>query len=115
VNNRMGILQPLTNNISQKHSMWWMLVAISALSTLAWFVNTYAPETPGALTIFFVLFITFILSAGRIFIRQARHAWLLAFGAAIFLFLRLIGLHDALYTGLLITSLLSIELYLKKR
>jgi hypothetical protein len=92
-----------------------MLVAITALSTLAWFVNTYAPETPKTLAIFFVLFTTFILSAGRIFIKQARIAWLLALGLTMFLLLRLIGLRDLLYTGLLIASLLSIELYLKKR
>lgn len=90
-------------------------IVVTAASTLAWFVNSYTPDSWQRIAIFFVL-IAIILSSLLIpLLNNVRHILLITGGLLILLVLRYLGLREIIYPLLLIASLLSLELMLRKR
>lgn len=96
-------------------SIRWLIVGISGISALAWFANTYAPDSWQLIAIFFVFAATIIMSLLSYVLNNVRHVFLIALGVLIILFLRLLGLREIIYPLLLAATLLSIELMLRKR
>lgn len=96
-------------------SVWWLFMSISGISALAWFTNTYTPDSwQEVITIFVV--ITIIISSFLLyFLNTMRHILLITGGLLVILILRFWGLREVIYPMLLIASLFSLELMLRKR
>lgn len=92
-----------------------IVIVVTAVSTLAWFVNSYTPDSWQRIGIFFIL-ITIILSSLLIpLLNNVRRVLLVTGGVLILLLLRLLGLREIIYPLLLAATLLSLELMLRKR
>lgn len=102
--------------ISKKsRNIWWIVAGISGLSGLGWFINTFAPNSFIVTLIFFlIVFFTSVCFFLFIF-NNVRRAILLSLGVALFFFLRLLNLREPFYLILLLASIISLELYLRKR
>ncbi len=96
-------------------SVWWLFMSISGVSALAWFANTYTPDSGQRIMILFVLITIIIASLLLYFLNNVRHILLITGGLLILLFLRYLGLREIIYPLLLVASLLSLELVLRKR
>ncbi len=96
-------------------SIWLLIVGISGISGLAWFANTYTPDSWQMIVILFTFIATIITSTLLYFLNNVRHILLITGGLLILLFLRLLGLREIIYPLLLIASLISLELLLRKR
>lgn len=95
--------------------MWPLILAISGLSILGWFVNTFTPDTFFRMAFFFLIaaITTFFFSLS--ILKIVRRAVLVALGVVILLLLRFLGLRDWYYPILLIPVLISLEILLQKR
>ncbi len=96
-------------------SVWWLIIGISGISALAWYANTHTPDSWQMIALFFVLATIIVLSLLLYFLNNVRHVFLITGGMLILLLLRLLGLREIIYPLLLIASLLSLELMLRKR
>ncbi len=94
---------------------WLLIVGISGVSLIAWFVNTYPPDSIVRITIFFFLFFLVSLPISLFFLNNVRRAILLSLGLTVVFLLRILGLRETIYFLLLFISLFSIELMLQKR
>lgn len=100
--------------MKKERNIWWLILAISGLSGIAWFTNTYSPEGTMLLVFFILLFFTSITS-GLFVLNHTRRAFLFSLGVVCFFLLRLLGLREIFYPILLIICLLNLEVYLNKR
>lgn len=97
------------------HSVWWPVITISGVSALAWFVNSYTPDSWQYIAMFFTLVALIITSFLHYLLNNVRHILLITGGVLILLLLRLLGLREIIYPLLLAATLLSLELMLRKR
>lgn len=102
-----------TMKVGQR-SVWWLIIGVTGISALAWFTNTYTPDSWQRIAIFFSLFTLIITSLFFSFLNNVRHILLITGGLLILLLLRLLGLREIIYPLLLLASLLSLELMLRK-
>lgn len=98
-----------------RRSVWWLIAGISGISALAWFANTYTPDSWQMIALFFTLITAILTSFLLYFLNNVRHFLLITGGLLVFFFLRLLGLREIIYPLLLVATLLSIELVLRKR
>ena len=84
-------------------SIWLLIVGISGISGLAWFANTYTPDSWQMIVILFT-FIATIIRAPSSTSNNVRHILLITGGLLILLFLRLLGLREIIYPLLLLAS-----------
>ena len=96
-------------------SVWWLIIGMSGISGLAWFANIYTPDSWQKIEILFTFIATIITSILLYFLNNVRHILLITGGLLILLILRLLGLREIIYPLLLVASLLSLELMLRKR
>ncbi|MBI5621025.1 hypothetical protein HY949_04545 [Candidatus Gottesmanbacteria bacterium] len=96
-------------------SIYWITTSICGISVLAWFANSYTPDSWQMIVIFFVLIMAILMSLLLYFVNNVRHVLLITGGLLILLVLRYLGLREIIYPLLLAASLLSIELMLRKR
>lgn len=96
-------------------SIWWLFVGISGISALAWLTNANAPDSWQVMLLFLILITAITISLLLYFINNMRHIFFITGGLLILLMLRFLGLREIIYPILLIASLLSIELLLRKR
>lgn len=96
-------------------SVWWLFVSICGLSALAWLANAYAPDSWQVILIFFILIMVMITSLLLYFMGNMRHILLITGGVLILLILRFLGLREIIYPLLLVATLFSIELLVRKR
>lgn len=96
-------------------SVWWLVIGISGISALAWFANTYTPDSWQKIASFFALITVILTSLLLYFLNNVRHILLITGGMLVLLILRLVGLREIIYPLLLVASLLSLELMLRKR
>ncbi len=91
---------------------WWLVLGISGISVIAWFVNTYPPDSIRQIAIFFLLFflVTYLINFSLL--NNVRRAFLLSCFLAILLLLRMLNLREPLYPGLLVITLISLEVLL---
>ncbi|MBI3342824.1 hypothetical protein HY032_01585 [Candidatus Gottesmanbacteria bacterium] len=101
--------------VHPRRSVWWLIIGISSISALAWFANTYTPDSWQRITMFFALITVILTSLLLYFLNNVRHILLMAGGLLVILLLRLLGLREIIYPLLLAASLLSLELMLRKR
>lgn len=92
-----------------------IVIDVAAVSFLAWFVNAYSPDSWQRIAIFFVLAAIIIATLSFSLLNNVRRVLLITSGVLILLLLRLLGLREIIYPLLLLASLLSIELVLRKR
>jgi len=95
--------------------MWYLIIGISFLSVLSWFVNTFPPENIPFLILFFVIVGTTTFFFSLFVFKIVRRALLVTLGVVIWLLLRLLGLRDFYYPLLLIPILISLEILFQKR
>lgn len=91
-----------------------LLVGLCGLSTLGWLMHSFAPDGI-RISLFFTLVFTVTAAFSFFVARSRRQAVLAGVGVSTLFFLRLIGLREPLYVILLFASLISLEVYLKKR
>lgn len=96
-------------------NLWWVLLGVIGISAVAWLVNTYPPGQTIHFIIFFLIifFSSFFLSL--FLLNNVRRALLVSLGIALFLLLRYLNLRESYYVVLLIASLGSLEIALRKR
>lgn len=90
-------------------------IVAASVSALAWFVNSYTPDSWQHITIFFALIAIIIATLFFSILNNVRRVLLITGGVLILLLLRLLGLREIIYPLLLLASLLSLELMLRKR
>ena len=101
--------------VHEPRNISWIFFAIIGICVLAWFIHTFAPINIFVILLFFVLvFITSFLLLLYL-LNNVRRALLVTIGITVFLFLRMLGLHDWWYVILLLGSLASLELLFRKR
>lgn len=91
---------------------WWLVLGISGISSIAWFVNTYPPDSLMRIASFFLLFFGTSFFLSRFLINNVRRALLLSLGLTVFFLLRLLGLREPIYIVLLFITLISLEVLL---
>jgi len=101
--------------MKKERNIWWLIVAVSGISSLAWFTNTYDPETPYGLVIFFGLLFITGMTFGLFVTSHMRRSLLFSIGIIVLFLLRLLNLREFFYPVLLLASLISLEVYLNKR
>ncbi len=92
-----------------------LILGISGVSLLGWFVNTYTPDSLFRLVLFFLIIAATVFFTSLFFLKIVRRAALVTLGVGIWLFLRLLGLREIWYLLLLIPCLISLEILLRKR
>lgn len=93
---------------------WWLVLGISGISLVAWFVNAYLPDTALRIAYFFIIFFATSFFLSQFLLNNMRRAVLVSLGLSIFLLLRLLGLREPLYGVLLLSSLISLGLLIKR-
>ncbi len=99
----------------REHNVWHLILGVWGLSALGWFINSYPPTKAQYLIIFFLMVFFSSLFLFLYIFQNARRALLLSIGFAVFLILRLLDLRQPLYPILLLASLISLEVSLRKR
>lgn len=92
-----------------------LIVGISLLCILGWFVNTFRPTSPLLFLIFFTIVAATTFTLSLFMIKIVRRALLVTLGVVIWLLLRLLGLRDFYYPLLLVPLLISLEILFQKR
>jgi hypothetical protein len=95
--------------------MLWLILGISCLSILGWFVNTFQPENLLLLTFFFVIVAATTFCISLFLFKIVRRAILVTIGVLVWFALRLLGLRELWYPLLLILCLISLEILFQKR
>lgn len=95
--------------------MWYLILGISGLSVLGWFVNTFQPENILLLIPFFVIIAATTFFFSLFLLKIVRRAALVTLGVVIWLILRLLGLREIWYPLLLLPCLISLEILFGKR
>src|SRR5947207_13453525 len=93
-------------------NIWFLILGISGVSMLGWFVHTFSPENILFIALFFIIIATATFFCSLFIVKTVRRAFLLTLGVLLFLLLRLFGLRDWYYIILLIACLVSLELLL---
>ena len=93
----------------------WLIVGISGLCLLGWFVNTFQPENILLLVLFFVIIAATVFFSSLFLFKIVRRAVLVTLGVVVWLILRLFGLREFWYPLLLIPCLISLEILFQKR
>lgn len=101
--------------IDKERNLLWLILGISGISILAWFGNTYPPDTMVKIATALLLFFTMISSMSYFLLNNVRHALLLSLGLSIFLILRILQLREPIYPILLLVSVLSLELLFQNK
>lgn len=96
-------------------NIWWLIVGISGLSVLGWFINTFTPDSMQMVALFFLIITVTAFFSSLFVFKIMRRAILVTLGILIWLLLRLMGLRDWYYPILLIPILISLEILLEKR
>lgn len=100
---------------SNPRNIWWLVVAICGICVLAWFVNTYPPHSWQLFIVFFSLIFLTSLFLLLYLLNNVRRSLLLSTGLIVYLILQLLNLRELYYPILLLATLLSLELMLRKR
>jgi len=101
----------------QRHprNLWWLLLGLISISGAAWFVNTYPPVSWQLIAVFFIFLFVSSLCIFLYLLNNVRHALLVSLGVILFLILRYLNLRQSYYIVLLVASLASLEIALRKR
>ncbi len=95
--------------------MWCLILGITGLSVLGWFVNTFPPENILLLVLFFLIIAATAFFSSFFLLKIVRRAVLVTLGVVIWLILRLLGLRELWYPLLLVPCLISLEILFQKR
>lgn len=98
-----------------RRSVGLLIVCISGISALAWFANTYTPDSWQTVITLFTLITVIITSLLLYFLNNVRHILIITGGIVVLLILRYWGLREIIYPMLLMAVLFSLELMLRKR
>lgn len=96
-------------------NIWYLILGISGLSVLGWFVNTFTPDSFGEISLFFVIIAATTFFTSLFLLKIVRRAILVTLGIVVWLLLRLLGLRDWYYPVLLLPILISLEILLRTR
>ncbi len=99
----------------QKRNAWWLIVGISGLSILGWFINTFSPDSFEKIILFFSIIAATTFFSSLFVFKIVRRSILVTLGVMVWLLLRLVGLRDWYYPVLLIPVLVSLEILFEKR
>ena len=89
------------------------MLGLIGVSGTAWLINTYAPGQPVHLVVFFVA--VFVSCFFLFLLNNVRRSTLVSLGVVLYLILRYLNLRQSYYIVLLIASLASLEIALRKR
>ncbi|OGG29174.1 hypothetical protein A2973_01655 [Candidatus Gottesmanbacteria bacterium RIFCSPLOWO2_01_FULL_49_10] len=98
-----------------QRSVWWLIGFVSGISALAWLVNNYSPDSLKIHVLFFSIIFCTSFCLLLYLINNVRRCLLISSGFVVFLVLRSLQLRELLYPLLLVATLLSLELMLRKR
>ncbi len=98
-----------------QRNVWWLILGITGLSGLAWFMNTIPPDSMSQIIEFLLIILVTSFVSAQFLLNNVRRAVLVSVGFSIFLVLRYLGLRDPIYLILLVASLISLEMLLSKK
>ena len=93
----------------------WLIIGISVLSAMGWFINTFEPNSLFSVTLFFFLAAGAIYTLAYFVLNNVRRALFLSLAVLLILLLRLLGLRSIFYVVIVIILVTSLELYSQKR
>lgn len=93
----------------------WLVIGISAMSAIGWFINTFEPNSFFSLTLFFIILAVATYALAYFALNNVRRALLLSLSLFLVLALRLLGLRSVFYVVIIILLVASLELYSQKR
>ncbi|MBI4096363.1 MAG: hypothetical protein HY425_01465 [Candidatus Levybacteria bacterium] len=117
----------------RKRPFWLLVTSLLSLAGIIFLINFYSPSAQfslplGALakggifnfqfsilSVFFLLFFTFLLSLITYLLRSSRRAFLIGFLTIIYLIFRMLNLNSPYFLLLLIALFVSLELFFKKQ
>ena len=92
-----------------------LIVGISGLCLLGWFINTFQPVNITLLIIFFLMISTITFFSSLFVLKIVRRSVLVTLGIVVWLLLRMFGLREIWYPLLLLPCLISLEILFQKR
>lgn len=92
-----------------------LIIGISGISLLGWFVNSFSPDSVWMIALFFVILCASTFFISLFFLKKVSRAAILTLGVAVWLALRFLGLRELYYPILLIPILISLEILLQNR
>jgi hypothetical protein len=95
--------------------MWSLILGISGLSLLGWFINTFTPDSFWVIALFFLIVGATTYFCSLFIFKIVRRAVLITLGVVVWLLLRFVGLRDWYYPVLLVPVLISLEVLFKNR
>lgn len=97
--------------MSRQRNIWHLILGISGLSSLGWFINSFSPNSWQKISFFFFLVFLSSILISQYLLRNLRRAFLVSTGLTVFLILRALDLRSPLYIVLLLACLISLELH----
>ena len=95
------------------HAMWQLIMGISGISILGWFVNSVSPSSLSVIgALFFIIGMT-VFSLSYLILKSTRRAGIVTGGMLAWLLLRFVGLRDWYYPFLLILIIFSLDILLR--
>ncbi len=82
---------------------------------MAWFVNTYPPDSILRIASFFLLFFLTTLLISIFFLKNVRQGLFVSLGLTVFFLLRMLNLREPLYPLLLLAALISLEVLFRTK
>jgi len=101
--------------VKKPRNVWWLVAGIFGLSGLGWFINTFGPNSFVLILLFFLIVFFTSLCFFLFLLNNVRRAILLSLGVSLFFFLRLLNLREPFYIILLVASIVSLDVYFRKR
>lgn len=101
--------------VKKPQNVWLLVAGISELSALGWFINTYAPNSWVLISVLFLFLFAISYCFILFFLNNVRRAGLASLGIVLFFLLRFLNLREPFYLILLLASIISLELYLRKQ
>lgn len=99
----------------RSRNILWLFVAIVFVSLLAWFTNSFSPQTNTVIIIFFLILAGGVFSLFMYLLKNTRRSFFITVAFLVFLLLRYLHLREYLYILLLVATIISLELVYRKR
>lgn len=99
----------------KERRIFWLFAGFLSVSFLGFITRTYLPESAWMVLLFLAVVALAVFSFTYYMTVSARVSILAASGIAVWLFLRYSGLREPIFPLLLLASLVSIDLYFRKK
>ena len=102
-------------HLRQKRKLGWLILGLTGLASLAFWVYFFSPDKLLTLIVFYLLVGLSSFFLVLFILNHRRRAVLISCGLVLFLFMRQLELRQPIYLLLILATLVSLELYAWKK